>query len=176
MPEHWRDIPDYEGVYQVSDFGRVRRLPGLIQSHNARTGCRRWKGRILRPGYAGRERCYAFVQLSLGGKVSHHYVHDLVMLAFVGPKPPGMEVCHGRNGKRDNRLVNLSYGMPTKNQGPDRRRDGTGNNVAVRRSDNKVFSSMTEAARVCGLQSHASISNVLAGRQQTAGGFSWELA
>lgn len=54
MLERWRDIPDYEGLYQVSDFGRVRRLAGWIHSHNAKSGRRRWAGRVLKPGYAGR--------------------------------------------------------------------------------------------------------------------------
>jgi hypothetical protein len=167
MSERWRDIPGYEGYYQVSDCGRVRRLSGRIKN-------RHWTGRIIRPGYAGRERCYAFVRLSQDGTARNWYVHDLVLLAFVGSKPAGLEVCHGAEGKSNNHLTNLSYGTPAKNQGPDRRRDGTSNCVAVRRSDGSIFSSLTEAARFSGLKSHTPISNVLSGRQQTAGGFFWE--
>lgn len=38
-----------------------------------------------------------------------YYVHDMVLAAFVGPKPAGLEVCHWNGIRGDNRLDNLRY-------------------------------------------------------------------
>jgi len=173
MSEQWRDIPGYEGVYQVSDLGRVCRLPGWIPCPQAESGQRWWPGGMLNPGFAGRERCYAYVILSFEGSKRNWYIHDLVLLAFVGSKPGGLEVLHGLGGKSDNRLVNLLYGTASQNQ-MNRRRDGTGSNVPVRRSDGVEFDSLREAASVSGLRGSSTISMVLSGRRKIAGGFNWE--
>lgn len=174
MTEHWRDIPGYEGEYKVSDLGRVRSLTRWLPSDRVTSGWRRWKGGILSPGYAGRTRCYAYVHLCHEGIKQNWYIHDLVLLAFVGPKPEGLEVCHGSGGQKDNRLANLCYGTASKNCGEDCRRDGTGRNVPIRRLDGVEFESFTEAAHASGLRSSSTISMVLSGCRRTAGGFTWE--
>jgi NUMOD4 motif/HNH endonuclease len=110
-PERWLPIEGYEGMYEVSDLGRVRSLPRFHAG-----------GRILKPGHAGP---VANVGLSRDGRSRTYSVHTLVMRAFVGPCPEGHEVCHGPAGRRDNRLANLSYGTKSKNNGEDKRRDGT---------------------------------------------------
>lgn len=94
------------------------------------------------------------------------------MLVFVGPKPDGLEVCHGIHGQKDNQLKNLRYGTPSQNQ-LERYRDGTACNIPVRRSDGKEYRSMNDAAKDTGI-SHVGISNVFSGQQQTAGNFTWE--
>jgi len=110
-PERWLSIEGYEGMYEVSDLGRVRSLPRFHAG-----------GRVLKPGYNGP---VANVGLCRDGRSRSFRVHQLVMRAFVGPCPEGMEVCHGPAGRLDNRLVNLSYGTRLKNNGEDKRRDGT---------------------------------------------------
>lgn len=50
-----------------------------------------------------------------GGKVVQRYVHRLVMEAFVGPCPDGLEVLHGDDNTANNQLGNLSYGKHTTN-------------------------------------------------------------
>lgn len=96
MEERWLPIPGFEGLYEVSDEGRVRCLP----RHRVRGG-------VMRPSLAGKG--YRKVQLVHKKRHEHRYVHDLVLTAFVGPRPSGMEAAHG-NGKRDdNRLVNLRW-------------------------------------------------------------------
>jgi NUMOD4 motif/HNH endonuclease len=110
-PERWLPIADYEGLYEVSDLGRVRSLPR-----------RHAGGRVLKPCYSGP---VAKVNLSRDGRNWTFSIHVLVARAFLGPCPDGHEVCHGPAGRRDNRLVNLSYGTRLKNNSEDKRRDGT---------------------------------------------------
>jgi hypothetical protein len=121
--EHWLPIEGFEH-YEVSDLGRVRSIDRTIMvMHRGRSlSGRNYKGRILRPWLhtAG----YQVVVL-LRDRVPHQcYVHDLVTATFIGPKPPGHQVCHGPNGPGDNRLSELRYGTPSSNM-QDCVRDGT---------------------------------------------------
>ena len=105
--EIWKDVPGYEGQYQVSDQGRVRSLDRTI-SQMSRCGTlylKDIKGVVLRPGRmpAGH------MSVSLGRNNSQ-CVHKLVLLAFVGPAPDGHECLHGNGDPSDNRLENLRWG------------------------------------------------------------------
>jgi hypothetical protein len=104
--EEWEDVVGYEGVYQVSDYGRVRR---------AAPGPGTWPGRVLKPGRAGRG--YLTVDLSLDGRIERMYVHRLVAEAFFGPAPsPKHEVNHKNGVIDDNRVENLEWVTPSENQ------------------------------------------------------------
>ena len=104
--EEWRDVPGYEGRYQVSDQGRVRSLDCRVRIviHGVET-TRRSPGRMLKPGGSG---SLGHVTVAVG-KGNSIPVHTLVMLAFVGPRPKGMDVAHNNGTPGDNRLCNLRY-------------------------------------------------------------------
>jgi len=96
--EIWKDIPQYEGLYQVSSLGNVK---SLIK-HNG------LKERILKPGVDG---CgYLFVVITKDKKAKTCTIHKLVAIAFLGHKPDGTQkivVDHINNIKYDNRIENL---------------------------------------------------------------------
>ena len=117
MQELWLPVVGYEGLYDVSNWGRVRSLDKWVKNQS---GAYFKPGRILKlcPGH------YPNVKLSKAGVLRTREVHVLVAEAFLGPCPEGMEVCHGPGGKKDNRLCNLSYGTHSQNQ-LDKYRDGT---------------------------------------------------
>jgi len=102
MKEQWRDIPDYEGVYQVSDRGRVMRV-------RAAQGTQ--KGLILRQCNL---RGYKQVGLTKCSKRENFLVHRLVAEAFLG-LAPGLEVNHLNGVKHDNRLANLEWATSSQN-------------------------------------------------------------
>jgi len=168
--ERWKDVPGYEGLYQVSDKGRVRSVDRVVEYVDGRVPF--LAGRILRQRMAGSRRDYAVVNLWRGKQRRTRYVHDLVLSAFVGLKPIGKEVCHGPQGQGDNHLRNLSYGTHSQNM-RDCRRDGTGINKPVRRSDGKEYDSIDEAARDIGACPQ-NITHVLHGRLKQCKGFTWE--
>lgn len=99
--EEWRDIPGYEGLYQVSNTGRVKSLLRLDAKG------RRIKGKMmmLRPSHKG----YLKVPLTKGGKQKNKFVHNLVVFTFIGTKPEGMQCNHKNGNKKDNHLDNLEY-------------------------------------------------------------------
>lgn len=110
--ECWRDIAGFEGRYQVSDLGRIRSLPRLS------AGKRQFRvsGQIMCPSKAG-ARGYLKVCLSTGNAIKHKYVHHLVLEAFVGPCPPGMEACHFPDPNPANcRLDNLRWDTRSQNR------------------------------------------------------------
>lgn len=110
--ENWRDVPGYEGRYQVSDQGRVRSL-----DHRVRVVCkgvettRLSPGKLLKPGPSG-DCGHLSVAIGKGNSV---LVHILVMMAFVGPRPDGADVAHGDGDPTNNRLSNLRYATRTSN-------------------------------------------------------------
>lgn len=102
MEEAWKPIPGFEGRYEVSDLGRVRSLnfrgvcgPAVMRTTKNHNG---------------------YHVVSLGSKPKKQFrLHCLVLEAFVGPRPPGMQGCHGRDDKDDNRLENLRWDTPKRN-------------------------------------------------------------
>ena len=116
MAEVWKDIPGYEGRYQVSDHGNVRSVDREVTCISASgiATVRRVPGRTLKPyinKYGGRGHLF----VSLGKYTVPQPVHQLVLLAFVGPCPEGMEVCHGDGDPTNNRLDNLRYDTRSEN-------------------------------------------------------------
>ena len=111
MTERWVAMPEWEGLYEVSDRGHVRSLDKVCGAKNGGKALRR--GRVLSPVVkAGR---YLAVTLADRARRKQHFVHDLVLLAFVGKKPRGMQVCHFDDAHQNNVLANLRYGTPKEN-------------------------------------------------------------
>lgn len=113
MPETWLPVVGYEKFYVVSDWGRVHSF-----SRTRRNG-RFTQGVMLRPG--PQRKGYLTVSLCDGDSIRSGRVHQLVMAAFVGPMPTGLEVLHRNDIPGDNRLSNLYYGTRAENCAEARR-------------------------------------------------------
>lgn len=96
----------YEATYEVSDAGRVRRLPGYVHSPRSRNGLRRVGARVMRGAV---QHGYQCVTLCQQGRTHSYKVHALVCAAFIGPRPTNYDVNHKDGQKRNNRLANLEY-------------------------------------------------------------------
>lgn len=103
--EIWKDISGYEGLYQISNLGRVKSLPRIRIGKGIPYIT---KGKILKnsPGATGG---YLRVNLCKNYKQTFFYVHRLVADAFI-PKIEGKNVVNHINGlKTDNRVENLEW-------------------------------------------------------------------
>lgn len=104
MNEIWKDIPGYEGFYQVSNTGKVKSMnygrsgvPGILVTGDNGSG-------------------YQFVKIrNLDKKYSYHYVHRLVWESFYGPIPEGLQINHKDENKSNNSLENLEIVTPKQN-------------------------------------------------------------
>jgi hypothetical protein len=93
MSEAWRPVVGYEGVYEVSSEGSVRRVGA---------------GRLM-VGAVARKTGYRYVTLCAGGKQRTRLRHLLVAGAFLPPRPPGADANHKDTDKANNRADNLEW-------------------------------------------------------------------
>lgn len=114
--EIWKPVVGYEGLYEVSDQGRVRSLPRVVENKGRWKRCKsRVHGRMLDPTQDDSGRLS--VMLSRDGKARRYKVHRIVLNTFVGPRPPGMECRHFPDrDQKNNRLTNLSWGTHIENE------------------------------------------------------------
>jgi hypothetical protein len=108
--EQWRPVVGYEGLYEISNFGRARSLTGKRWNGQA---MHFFKGRILNAQSKSR---YLHVALSLNGKVKTKRIHQMVAEAFLPPCPGKQgrrrncyHIDHINNDPRDNRATNLQW-------------------------------------------------------------------
>lgn len=112
MCEKWRAVAGYEGLYEVSDMGRVRSLPRTIRRPHTRDY--HAPGRVLKQRPAN-DHGHLAVTLSREGFTEKMWVHRLVALAWC-PRPDGADyVLHGPGGPTDNRASELRWGTAQEN-------------------------------------------------------------
>lgn len=107
--EVWKIVPGLPH-YAVSDHGRIK----VVQGER--------KGIILNPNIGNNG--YKRVNFWNNGNRKQFLVHRLILLAFVGPCPKGMEVAHFDGDKLNNNLSNLRYTTRSENNNQDKLRHG----------------------------------------------------
>jgi len=117
--ETWKPLPDWEGLYEVSDLGRVRSLQRKgTGSHWYRT----YGGQIVKPFIASTG--YLAVNLTKSGKRQQLLIHRAVLRAFRGEPAVGHQCCHENGNRSDARLANLRWDTVKGNMA-DKKRHGT---------------------------------------------------
>ena len=104
VQEEWRPVVGYEGLYEVSNLGRVRRRPETVN---------RRVPDVLSPFRTDLGRVY--VCLCVNNKRTYKTVHGLVATAFIGPRPRGLQIDHIDGDPTNNVLANLEYVTPKEN-------------------------------------------------------------
>jgi len=104
MAEEWRPVVGYEGYYDVSSLGHVRRMKPANSTRIGRT----LKGSA--------DNGYIRVDLSKDNNAIHYRIHQLVSAAFIGPCPEGKQINHKDGIKTNNVVSNLEYVTLSENQ------------------------------------------------------------
>jgi hypothetical protein len=171
--EIWKDIKNYEGLYQISNLGRVRSLDRVdLQG-------RRLKGKVLADYLSGQG--YFRVNLWRDGNMEHKLVHRLVAEAFISNPENIPQVNHKDEDKSNNRVDNLeyctalynnTYGTRTERAAKSRERPIL---VTTSSGKHRFFESGEKASKLLGLDRSA-VSKCLRGKRKTHHGYTFELA
>jgi hypothetical protein len=103
--EIWKPIPGFPG-YDISNYGNV-------VSYRNNYGRIDRDGHLIKPSI---KRKYKVVQLSKDGRKWHIAIHRLVLLAFYGPCPKGLECCHNDGNPLNNHISNLRWDTISSNR------------------------------------------------------------
>lgn len=113
----WRPVVGFEAIYEVSSDGRIRSVDRWVEQENRGGPCKRLvRGCELKNAVS---RGYTVVNLWADGRAVKRGVHRVMLEAFIGPCPDGMETCHNDGIRSHNIISNLRYGTPAQN-GHDR--------------------------------------------------------
>lgn len=180
MEEIWKDIEEYEGYYQVSNLGNVKRLGGIVMMKDGRT--KTVKEMVLKQSLAGRG--YPFVGLCKNGEVKDKNIHRLVAEAFI-PNPKNLpQVNHKDEDKTNNCVDNLEwctalYNLTFNNRHikaglKERGKQPHNNKQVIQYTINgeyvAKYNSVIECARAIGCCETA-IRSVIYGKQKTCKGY-----
>lgn len=174
--EMWKDIPEYEGLYQVSNYGRVKSLT-------------RYK-KILKPyiNYG-----YANIILSKNKKTKYYKIHRLVAQAFI----PNIEnkpfINHKDGNKLNNNVNNLEWCTAKENtkhafennlivikKGKENHMYGKcgdkhwNSKKVINIETGKIYNSFGEVARELNITNASNIVAVCKGKKQSAYGYHWK--
>jgi hypothetical protein len=178
--ENWKNIKGYEGLYQVSDLGNIKRVAGY-QAKNER---------ILTPVNNGNN--YWSVNLSKNGKKVRFYVHRIVADNFIFNTENKEEVNHIDGNRANNKLSNLEW--VTRSENHKHRYDVLGqrgvnygktgvnnwNSKRVFKFDMngnflEEYPGVMEAMRITKIH-ESNIRTCIRGKSKSAGGFKWQYA
>ena len=178
--EYWKDIPNYEGLYQVSNLGRVKRLESAVWNGYKYVSK---KEHILKPHT--NTHGYPSVILCKNGKHhKNHRVHRLVAQAFIPNPQNKIDINHINGIKTDNRVKNLEWVTRSENL-IHAFKTGLNHGYPIRKIHQydlngnfiKTWDSISDAERYLGI-SHSHICRCCSHQfnRKTAGGYIWEYA
>lgn len=174
------DIKGFEGLYQISNLGRVRSVDRVVfQRHYS--GCMSryiYRGKIIKPCNLGNG--YLSARLNKQGKPHWILVHRLVGMHFL-EKPEGCDYINHKDFNRSNNRAdnlewctqseNIQYSYDHGTKIPPHMR-----NISQYDSNGrliKIWRSQSDAERGTGIK-QANISKVCLGKRSHAGGFKWQ--
>lgn len=177
MKEEWRAVPGYEGLYEVSNMGRVRSLDRWVKGYKGTPYFKQGRLLSIHLDHKG----YYYVGLVRNAKSVQMKVHRLVAMAFI-PNPDNLPMVNHRNEcKTNNNVDNLEWctAMYNSHWGTARERCAW-NRIAVEQYDldgNYIASyrSITDAAKAVGTVKQAIWCCLFDKRSKTAKGYKWKL-
>lgn len=178
MEEVWKDIEGYEGLYQVSNLGRIKRLARIAKYANGTI--HHYEEMIIKPRV--NRFGYFYLTLYRNSIKWSARVHKLVAHAFV-PNPHNYQcVNHIDENKLNNRADNLEWCSKEYNNTYNNIRQRAGRNIAksIIAFDNihkfgTYFRSEADAANYLGKTTCSLISSCANGKRKTAYGYRWEI-
>lgn len=182
MKEIWKDIVQYEGLYQASNLGNIRSIDRVVVSSDGIRQFRHGKTIKQRKNQKG----YKIVRLSKNGEAKNKFVHILVLESFC-KRPDGLnQINHKDENKENNRLDNLeycnnvynqNYGSCSVNKSKSTINDKQKSKQVIQFAKDgtfiKEFPSLHEVERTLGFK-HGHIRDACNEKLHTAYGYKWK--
>lgn len=177
MNEVWKDIQGYEGLYQVSNFGRVRSIDRYVP--HGRLGKKFCKGCLMTPHQTNSG--YLAVNLCKENKYRSFDIHRLVAAAFVPVETSdAVQVNHKDENKHNNCADNLEWCSIVYNNMYGTKRERTNSKIEkpvvqcdLEGNPMREYKSASAAEREIGGKFTGAISHCLSGKTKTAFGYKW---
>ncbi len=174
MQEIWKDVPEYEGLYQVSNLGSVRSLTHTKRSSNGKTA--RANGKVIKPL---EQNGYLNIMLCKDGVRKRFRLHRLIASAFI-PNPHNFpQVNHKDENKKNNNVENLEWCDSKYNNSYGTRLQRYSETMGIRVVQStldgdfvKLWKSASEAGR--NGYTRENISKCCRGERETADGYKWK--
>ena len=170
LEEIWKSIKGYEGLYEISNFGRVKSMPKL----------RMKKEKIMKPSNRGG---YLRISLSKDGISKSFYIHRLVAESFIPNLDGKKEVNHIDGNKKNNNASNLEWSTRSENMkhafktGLSKPKDNAISRAVIKVNLNtgeeiQIYKSIKDASVDMGLTPQSIFKALKRGR--ASGGYKWE--
>lgn len=124
--EVWKPVPGFGNHYEASSLGRIRSKDRIVIRKHSKSGKNIeffYKSKLLSPCSSDKYG-HQVVHIGFNGQRKNVFVHTMVLLAFVGERPDGMECCHINGDPKDNKIDNLRWDTHYSNN-QDRKQHGT---------------------------------------------------
>ena len=158
--EIWKEIKGYEGLYQVSNYGRIKNKFKILKQKRNKFG-------------------YLVLRLSKNNKKKDFLVHRLVAQAFIENKDNLPQVNHKDENKQNNNITNLEWCSSSYNINYGNRNKKVSNKISKKVAKYnlegnliKIYNSMTEAQEENDIW-HSRIGKCCRDKSKTAGGYKW---
>lgn len=169
IKEIWKDIPNYEGLYQASNLGNIKSLERYNYKghHNLE--------RILKPTLC--KNGYLYVNLCKNKKTKIIQVHKLIAITFLKNSNNYLCINHIDGNKTNNSVYNLEYCTYSHNE-KEAYKLGLKKTIPTAQYDTndnliQIYKSRVEAEKATGINA-SSIWAVCKGQRKTAGGYKWK--
>lgn len=170
--EIWKDIPNYEGLYQISNMGRVKSISHIVIDTLGRHFPVKEK---IRKSVVDRNGYY-HLKLIAHGHTKDFQIHQLVAQAFIPNPNHYKEINHKDEDKRNNKVSNLEWCTRKYNVNYHNLPDRQGKKVAQYDKTGKlikIYPSIREAERETNI-TNQHIIRVCKGRRKSTGGYVWK--
>jgi hypothetical protein len=140
--EIWKDINEYEGLYQISNLGRIKSLKRIV--NHKKNGIQKWPEKIINYNY--NKNGYVAIRLSKNSIIKRFLIHRLVAINFLTNFNNYNEVNHINSIKTDNKVENLEWCTRKHNQQHMSKLINNSNQIVINKLNGIFHYSIKEAS------------------------------
>lgn len=159
--EIYKDIKGYEGLYQISNYGKIKSLKRTVT--HKQNGKQNWPEKIINYNY--NTNGYVAIRLSKNSIIKRFLVHRLVAINFISNDKNLLEVNHKDSNKNNNHIDNLEWCTRKENQ-EHMSTNQNKSNILVLNINNGIYHNSIMDASKCYNYNYSTLRDILNGRNK----------